>query len=160
VQRFEKTFTNLGHLEGETVSSLSDGGVLANTIVADGNTTVSTWANKIHIGLPYTSVLQTLPLLLKSQMGSLALNQKRLCEVGIDFYNSAGAEYGTSSANLQEINFREVTDDPNDPVPLFTGKKRLSVQAGWNDDISVYMRQQYALPMTVRAIITKVDIAR
>lgn len=160
VQRFEKIFTELGHLEGETVSILSDGGILPDTTVSDGNATVSQWTNKIYIGLPYYSVLQTMPLLLKTQMGSLALNQKRLCELGIDFYNSAGAEYGTSAANLQEINFREITSDPNSPVPLFTGTKRLSVQAGWNDVVSVYIRQKYALPLTVRSITMKVDVAR
>ncbi len=161
VQRFEKDFTNLAHLRGKTCSVLSDGGVLADVVISStGTFTISQWANKIHIGLPYTSVLETLPLYLKTQFGTLALNQKRLAEVGIDFYNTAGAKYGTSAANVQEINFREVSADPNNPVPLFSGKKRLNVQAGWNDDITVYVNQEYALPLTVRSITTKVDVGR
>lgn len=158
VQRFEKTFTNLGYLEGEELSILSDGGILADVTVAGGSVTVSQWTNKLHIGLGYTSVLETLALNLKGQFGSLALNQKRLTEVGIDFYQTAGAQYGTDSGNLQSIVFRAVSDDPNSPVPLFSGVKRMNVQAGWNDRIIIYVNQEYALPLTVRGITAKVDV--
>ena len=159
-QRFEKNFTGATYLEGETISIMSDGGVLADVAVSDSNFTVAQWTNKMHYGLPYTSIVETLPLYVRGQMGSLRLNQKRMVELGISFYETAGAQYGTghSSSDLSSINFRAVGDDPNNPVPLFTGVKRLSNQTGWSDELTVYIEQEYALPMTVRGVTARVEV--
>jgi len=160
VQRFEKTFTGATWLEGETISIMSDGGVLADVAVASGAFTVSQWTNKMHYGLPYTSILETLPLNLRVNFGTLALNNKRAVEVGIDFYQTAGAQYGSIPTDLETIAFRAVTDDPNDPVPLFSGPKRLNLQAGWNDQLTIYVNQEYALPLTVRSVNAKVEVEK
>lgn len=160
VRQFEKTFGGFGYLEAKELSVMSDGGVLADVTVSNGSVTLAQWTNKAHIGLPYTSILETLPLYLRDQMGSLRTNQKRLVEVGIDFYQTAGAQYGTghSSSDLESITFRAVADDPNDPVPLFSGVKRLSNQTGWSDELTIYITQEYALPLTVRGVTARVEV--
>ena len=57
-----RTFSGLDHLEGKTVSILADGAVMAQTVVTGGSVTIAEPASKVHIGLPITADLVTLPL--------------------------------------------------------------------------------------------------
>jgi len=59
------TFTGIEHLEGETVSILADGAVRPNATVNGGSVTIADPpASKVHIGLPFTSTMVTLPIAL------------------------------------------------------------------------------------------------
>jgi hypothetical protein len=53
--------SGLTWLEGATVSVLADGAVQASKVVVGGSITLDHAASVVHVGLPYTADLQTLP---------------------------------------------------------------------------------------------------
>lgn len=57
------TWSGLDHLEGQDVTVIADGVVLDNQItVSGGQITLNSAAEKIEVGLPYTHIIEPLPL--------------------------------------------------------------------------------------------------
>ena len=57
--------TGLNFLEGKKINILADGAVHPQKTVASGSITLDRAASVVHLGLPYESDLQTLPLALQ-----------------------------------------------------------------------------------------------
>ncbi len=151
VQRVENTFTGFSHLAGETVAVLADGVAQSTKIVSSTTTgfTISVWANKVHAGLPYTSILQTMPIVFSGPEGSVAASKKRVSNVGINFLESLGTLYGIED-DTEEC-FTEST--------LFTGWKSLGFQHGYSREASIYIEQVDPYPLIIRAIVPTVTIS-
>ncbi|KKN01331.1 hypothetical protein LCGC14_1128770, partial [marine sediment metagenome] len=149
-QRFENTFTGFGHLAGETVAVLADGIAQSVKIVSSTTTgfTLSVWANKVHAGLPYTSILQTMPIVITNQEGSTAGSKKRVSNVAINFHESLGFDYGIEGD--VESCFTEST--------LFSGWKSLGFQYGYTREANIYLESDEPLPGIIRAIIPTVTV--
>lgn len=148
VQRVENSFTGFGHLEGEILKVLADGKVQTDVIVDSNSFTISIWANKVQAGLPYTSILETMPIVFSTQEGSVAASKKRVSEVALNFYKSLGTKYGREG-DLDEC-FTESS--------LVTGWKNKSWQHGYTKEATIYLEQDKPLPLCVRAIIPTVSV--
>lgn len=148
------TLTGLDHLEGETVQVLADGSVHPDCVVSGGAITLSRSVTKAHVGLGYPSDLETTLLDLPDPQGSSMGKLRRMVECSFRFDRTVGLEYGTSETDLHTFDFRKPGDAMDDPVPLFTGDKRVPLQAGWSRDerARIYIRQSQPLPMTLLAI--------
>lgn len=143
-QRFENSFSGFDHLEGETASILGDGTVQTSQTVSSGAFIIDTWVNKLHAGMPYTSKLETLPIIIEGAIGSrMTVNQ-----VAINFHDSLGFEYGVE----------DDTDSCFSDTELFTGWRKLRFQHGFSDEMTVYLESDKPLPGTIRAIISSVTI--
>lgn len=153
-QRFEKNFSGLGHLKGEEVAVFTDGGPHQNLNVTSSTLQISEWSNKVLVGLPYTSIFETLPLVFDTQSGSTSSMDKRIINVSIDFYQTLGASYGVDSGNLTAIDFS--SDD--DPVPVFSGWKECSFQYGSFKKATVYIETAQPIPLTIRALEPLMEI--
>lgn len=148
-QWVENSFTGYGHLEGETVTILADGEVQASRTISSGAFSNITWANTVHAGMPYTSILETVPIAIEGQGGSTAASRKTISKVAIDFYKSLGTLYG----------IEDDTDECFTETSLVTGWKILSFQHGYFDDeATVYIEQVDPLPLTVLEIIPTITI--
>lgn len=157
-QRVENTFGGLGHLEGETLTILADGGTVADETVASASITIDRWANKVLTGLPYTSILETMPIVFSGQTGSAMAKIKAIREVTFDFYKTLGVEYGIDADNLRPINFQTTETPMGDQIPLFDGFAPATFQHGYKRQSTVYIQQDKPLPVTVRAIIPEIEI--
>ncbi len=157
-QRIENTFGGLDHLEGETVAILADGGTVADEVVDGNSITIDRWANKATAGLPYTSILETLPIIFSGQTGSTMAKIKSIRRVTFDFYQTLGVEYGVDADNLRAINFQTTETAMSDSVPLFTGFTRATFQHGYEKQSTVYIQQDKPLPVTLRAIVPEIEI--
>ena len=155
VQRFENTFTNLGHLEGETVAILADGDALATEVVSTGSVTADEFANKVHIGLPFTSQVETMPIVVSGREGISAGRKARIASVLINFYDTYNVECGRDSSNLDDIKFPNLTDDP---IPLYDGWLQHPILGGYYRNPSIYLQTDEPLPMKIRAICPKLEI--
>jgi len=151
------TISGLRHLEGETVTALADGNVVRNLTVTDGKVTLPNSASKVHIGLDYTSYLQTLPIDVNAQDTVLRGKQKSVSSVVFTFLNSRGGWVGTDSTNKFEIKSRYEADD-YDEIELRSYDREVSMYATWNQDGQVYFEQTDPLPVTVLAIAPEVSI--
>lgn len=148
LQRYENSFSGFGHLESETLKVLADGKVQTDVIVDSNAFTISIWANKVHAGLPYNSILETMPIVFTTQEGSVAASNKRVSEVAINFYESLGTKYGREGD----------TDECFTESSLVTDWKNLSFQHGYTKNATIYLEQEKPLPLCVRAIIPTVTV--
>ena len=143
--------TSLDHLEGQTVQILIDDAVYPKQIVSSGAVTVdlpSTFASKtIEIGLGYVSTLKTLKVEAGSSAGSTAQGRKkRYNEVIVRLYKTVGA-----TVNGDQIPFRSSADEMGQPIPAFTGDKRVT-NLGWDRNGQITVKQTQPLPMTILAM--------
>lgn len=144
VQRFENTFTGFDHLEGESIPVLADGAVQDYEIVTSGSFTLSVWCNKMSAGLPYTSILKTMPIVVEGAIGA----KTKLSRANINFYQSLGTLCGLEG-DTEEV-FTETS--------LVTDWKYLGFQQGYTRNAHIYLEQVDPLPLTIRAIVPSVVI--
>jgi hypothetical protein len=129
------------------VQILIDDAVYPKQKVTSGAITVSlpsTFATKtIEVGLGYNSKLKTLSLEAGSQAGSAQGRKKRYNEIVVRLLNTIGV-----SINDDQLPFRTSADEMGQPIPLFTGDKRVS-NLGWDREGKVTIEQKQPLPLTV-----------
>jgi len=154
------TVTGATHLVGETVAILADGVVQASKVVdKDGEFELDAAASKVQYGLPFVPVLEPMKPVVNTQMGTTAASIASAKEMGISFLDTAGATYGASLDNMFTIDF----DDPqwvnaSKIEGLFTGTVNVSVDGGFSLEQPLIISSDSPLPLTVRAIIPKMDV--
>lgn len=143
--------TGLWHLEGEVVSALADGGVVRGLTVANGSVTLPHASSTVHIGLPYTSRLETLPLTLQQTEGLGQGAVKNISKVHLRVSRASGVHVGPTTGRLVEAKQR--TTEPYDSPPeMRTGWLHVNVAPKWDDDGGLAIEQEDPLPLTVLAI--------
>jgi hypothetical protein len=150
------TVAGLDHLEGETVKILADGNVYNDQVVSGGEVTLDPPAAIVHVGLGYECDLQTLPVELRLQDGTTQDRSAQLPSVTIEFLNSRGGYIGTEEAVLDEVVQRE-REALGSPIALFSGPYEQAVHGGYQKRVSIFFRQSDPLPVTILAIMPKVE---
>ena len=151
------TLSGLDHLEGETVTILNNGAVEPDRTVVDGAITLDKATTKAHVGLAYTSKINSLKLEGGSALGTAQGKIARINEVTFRFYKTVGAIFGREGVTNQ-IFFRNTSDPMDTAVPLFTGDKRVQFPKGYDRQPRVFVEQIQPLPMTVLAIMPRYEV--
>ncbi|QDP57959.1 MAG: hypothetical protein Unbinned2189contig1000_44 [Prokaryotic dsDNA virus sp.] len=152
------TISGLNHLEGQTVSVLANGSIHPNVTVSSGAVTLQRSVTKAHIGLPFTSKVETLRIDSGSALGSAQGKIKRISEVTVRLFRSVGLKVGTSSSELDIVPFRDSGDDMDTAIPLFTGDKKVEFRGGYDEDATIVIEQSQPLPLTILAIFPTVSV--
>jgi hypothetical protein len=152
----KSTFSGLDHLEGEEVTILADGSPHPSQTVVGGSITLDWDAEDVHAGLPFTPILETMPIEAGGQDGVAQGKQKRLPQIVVRVANTVGLKIGTTSDNVTDLIQRKTADYMDSPVPLYTGDKQHTMKSGWERDGRVYITQNAPLPSTILAIIAQV----
>jgi hypothetical protein len=156
----ENTFSSvsgLTWLEGETVAILADGNVMPQQTVASGAITLNPEASYVHIGLPYTAELETLNPELPLKNGTSQGRKMRIPEVTLRFLNSRGGWVGPDSSNLKDIVYR-TTELIGEPIALFTGDMVEQISSSYGTSVGVFYQQVDPLPVTLLAVIPRVEL--
>jgi len=148
---------SLTHLEGETVVLLGDAIPDPNSYtVSIGAITTYTSHTNETIGLPYTSIYETMPLVKMSQMGSSNSKRIRIINVIIDFYESLacnmGVEGNTSSLQFSEDSFATVLE------PVTELKGPIPFVGGWTREPVIYIDVNEPVPLSIRALYPNIEI--
>lgn len=151
------TLSGLDHLEGQTVSILANGSTHADKTVSSGSITLDRSVTKAIVGLKYTSALQTMRIESGSADGSAQGKVKRIHEVTARFFETVGAEIGSSSSQTDLIPFRDSSMAMDTAVSLFTGDKQIEFASDYETDGFVYIQQQQPLPLTVTALFPQLN---
>tara|TARA_R110000744_G_scaffold380326_3_gene500755 strand:+ start:19041 stop:21344 length:2304 start_codon:yes stop_codon:yes gene_type:complete len=155
-------FAGLDHLEGKTVVILADGIVIKNKVVTGGAVTLSRAASKVHIGLPYTPVIETLDIDSGSMIETLKAKQISVSLVTIETLDSRGGWVGgildDGSYEMAEIKPRFDTDGYN-AINLKSSKSEVSILPGWPQGGKIRIEQRDPLPLTITSIIPELDIS-
>jgi hypothetical protein len=150
----ETIFSGLDHLKNETVGILADGASRPQESVnLDGLLTLQRSASTVIVGLPYMSIIKTLPGEGGGQAGTAQGKQARISKVGIRVLNSLSFKIGTTLSNLFIKEFRQTTDKMDASPPLFSGDKFVSLDQGYTTDTSYYIVQDLPYPLTVLALM-------
>ena len=149
----------LEHLEGMKVSVLADGAVQTEKTVVNGCITLDAPASVVHVGLPFSSVLQTMPLTGIGQDGVSEESKKRVSGVVLRLYKTLGFSIG-DDGNVEMQSFRNTSDVMNSPPALFSGDKKVPFRGKWDRVSSIRIEQNQPLPLTVLGIFPVVSTSR
>lgn len=151
--------TGLTWLEGETVSILADGAVEPQQIVKDGKITLTYPAEIVHVGLPFTADMKTLPAAMALQDGSYGSGHKKnVREVFFRVVNSSGTQAGPSFDKLSEYPSRSTEFAGNVPDPI-TDEIGFQIQPQWSQSGQVCVRQKYPLPLRIVSMTTVLELS-
>tara|TARA_Y100001963_G_scaffold98288_1_gene135208 strand:+ start:4643 stop:6643 length:2001 start_codon:yes stop_codon:yes gene_type:complete len=150
--------TGLDHLEGQSVTILANGSTHPNKTVSGGSITLDRTATKAHIGLSYTSLLQTMRVEGAGNDSTSQSKTKRINEVTLRLHETVGVEVGADLSDMERIPFRSSAAAMDTAVPLFTGDKQVEFRNDFNTDGFVYVRQTQPLPLTLVSIYPMITI--
>lgn len=151
VTRVYGTVSGLTHLEGESVITLGDASVIAEETVASGAITLDEFANKIHTGLAFTSIVQPMPI-------SEARNRlKTVRKVYAQFYQTGDAQVGDGLHPVKQITFEGLPTMDEEPPPNTEGLKEL-FDGFTGYDGTVRIESSQPLPQTVLAMIYEITV--
>jgi hypothetical protein len=153
----QSTIDGLDHLEGETVKVLADGGSHPDRTVSSGSITLDAQYTKVKVGLGYTREIETLDIDTSGGMGTALSSRSKVNEAIAEFFETVGGFMGFDSDNLTEILFREGDDLMNTAVPIFSGAKSIRPKGGWRSANKTLIRQTDPLPMTILALIMRIQ---
>ena len=145
----KQTIIGLSWLEGETVTALADGAVYKGLQVKKGEVTLPVPVKNAWVGLPYETVIETLPVTLNAQDGSLGRGHiKNVNRVVLRVYKTSGIEAGPDLEHLKPVKprLKEVFGSAPD---LQTGEIDLGMVGGWQTDGTFCIRQAEPLPFTL-----------
>lgn len=158
------TVSGLEHLEGEAVSVLADGGTSHNPLdddlttktVSNRSITIANAASRIHVGLPYTSDLETIGVDLTAinGLGGALARIKSNPFVKIRVRDSVGFKVGPSEDELEPYKPDGVL--ANEAQAFLNRVTEKSILPDWNHDGTVFVRQIDPLPLTVLNIMSEV----
>jgi hypothetical protein len=149
--------SGLDHLEGKTVVALADGNVLRDLVVSGGEVELGAAYSKVHVGLPYTSIIHTLDPPIETRSGTTIGKRKSVSRVRVGVYRSRSFELGPDAEHLTQINWRD-TEVWGDADALYSGYVELSIDPNWLNRGALYMRQVDPVPFTITSFIPDVQI--
>lgn len=165
----ESIVDGLDHLIGKSVQILADGVALPEQVVSlAGTVTLPEAAAIVHVGLGYTSVLETLPVTIQLDNGDSTGNMKNISEVNLRVYRSVSAEtapvynFAGTWEPLSFTNRNPVDFDPE--VPLgeigYLEDWKFAGHPGNAKDPRIAIRQPGPFPLNILEVQTTIQIAQ
>lgn len=140
-------------LAGARVDVLADGNVYQDLEVAeDGTLTIDFPARIWHVGLPFVSTIETLPLSLPSRNGgSRAGKVQDVGEIVLRVYETRGVRAGRKENDLLPLRTRR-GEPLGSAKSLLTGDYSFETPPCASLEANVWVKQVYPLPMTISSI--------
>jgi hypothetical protein len=151
------TVTGLSHLEGKTAGILADGAAQVSATVASGQVTLAKAATKVLVGLPFTSTVLPMKFDFELRDGPTRGRRKRINRATVSLYHSLGGEVSTNGTEWYWIYPRDFDDPMDASPPPFSGDAEVVVGGDYSFDGDFYLRQTLPYPLTVRALVIKLD---
>lgn len=149
------TATGLPHI-GKSLNVITDGVPQSNeTVDGSGEVTFDRASvTSFEVGLPFVVTAKTMPVELRLQSGSRVSFKKRIAQVNAIVYESQHL-----NINDQPVPFRNFGSNLlDDPVPEFTGIKRLDAVRGYGREAQITVTQTLPLKMNLLGLEYKVAV--
>lgn len=147
--------SSLPHI-GKSLNVITDGVPQSNETVSGGGSVTFDRASTIayEVGLPITVYVKTMPVEVKLQTGSRVSFKKRIVEISAILEDTQNMVI-----NEQPVAFR-LMDNPllDEPVPTFTGIKRINGVLGYNREQSIEVEQDLPLKMNLLGLDYRVAV--
>jgi hypothetical protein len=149
------TFAGLDHLEGRAVVALADGNVVRGLTVSGGAVTLPNAASVVHIGLAYTSTLETLDI--TAGPSTIRTREKNLYKMTVYVQDTRGGWLGQDTSHLTE--FRQRQYEPWDvAVTPVTAAIEQNIESTWDKPGRLVIQQLDPLPITVLSIMPEATV--
>ena len=151
------SISGLNHLEGQTASILANGATHPDKVVASGAISLDRSVTKAHMGLAYNSILQTMRVDAGGTEGTAQGKIKRIHDITLRLFNTAGISVGSSETEIDRIPFRSSANVMGSALPMFTGDKEVEFRGGFDNDGFIVIKQNQPLPATILAIFPRLQ---
>jgi len=141
--------------EGETLNVICDGVPQGDEVVSSGSITFDRASTTSYeVGLPMNVYAKTMPAEISIGTGTRIGFKKRIVQVNVVVNDSQHL-----NINAQPIPFRNFdTDMLDEPVPEFTGIKRLDGVRGYSRDAAIEITQTLPLKLTLLGLEYKIAV--
>jgi hypothetical protein len=141
--------------EGKVLDIICDGAVQDQEEVESGAVTFQRPSvTAFEVGLPINVLARTMPIEIRLQTGSRLAFKKRLVQI-----NAVVNDSQHLNINNQPVPFRNFGSELlDDPVPIFTGIKRLDGVRGFDREIAVEITQTLPLRLNLLGLEYKVAV--
>jgi hypothetical protein len=147
--------SSLPHV-GKALNVITDGVPQSNETVSGGGSVTFDRASttSYEVGLPFAVYVKTMPVEIKLQTGSRVSFKKRIVEISAVLDDTQHC-----LLNAQEVAFR-LMDNPllDDPVPTFTGIKRVNGILGYSREQAIEVTQSLPLKMNLLGLDYRVAV--
>jgi hypothetical protein len=147
--------SSLPHI-GKSLNVITDGSPQGNEIVSGGGSVTfdRSSSTSYEVGLPITVYIRTMPAEIKLQTGSRVSFKKRIVEI-----SAVVNETQNMIINNQPVAFR-LFDNPmlDDPIPEFTGIKRVNGVLGYSREQFIEVSQDLPVKMNLLGLDYRVAV--
>lgn len=150
------TISGLWHLEGELVQVIGDGAVQPKKTVTNGEITITS-ASVVHVGLPYTSTLVTLPVEAGASQGTAQTRLQKIHAVFVNVYRSLGGKIGFHTLDADVVYYRKTTSLMDDSPDLVTGIIKKDINGSYDRRAQVKIEHEQPYPFTVLSVVKEVN---
>lgn len=153
------SITGLGHLEGETVSVLTNLGVHPDVTVASGAVQLEWPVTAAVVGLACPARLRLARAQVALRLGASEGTKRRVHRLHVRLHRSGGLKAGATEEALSEVPERVAADPMDAAVPLFTGLRAVPF-AGPNDyEGDVWLGADGPRPLNVVCLTADLEMA-
>ena len=82
---------------------------------------------------------------------------KRIHDITLRLFNTAGISVGSSETEIDRIPFRSSANVMGSALPMFTGDKEVEFRGGFDNDGFIVIKQNQPLPATILAIFPRLQ---
>lgn len=150
------TISGLDHLEGRTVSVLSDGNVEAQKVVTGGSITLDRPGSYGHVGLPYRSWIESLDINVPGGE-TVRDRHKVITDVTLLVKETRGLKAGPGLERLEAYKEREF-EDYSEPTRLLSDIVEFAIPCQQDKNARFVAVQDDPLPATILGLIPHVTI--
>ena len=156
-QKCVNTVSGFYHLEGEDVVALSQGNVETGLTISDGAVTLNNYTPYVHIGLGYTSDLESLDFVVSNATDSLFARCRGIVSVILHLDRTRALWIGPNEDRLVEVPFR-TNEEYDTPIDLYTGFKDVPIPRGNIKESRVFIRNTDPVPCSVLSILPRIEV--
>ena len=145
------TLSGLSHLEGAEVVAAANGYAETGLVVSGGSITLSTPASRVHVGLPYTCQMITLPISTYGGSNTVDKRTMNINRLTVQVERTMGMWTGPSTDLMREAKFG-LPSAYGQPLPMVTEDVNVTLKGDWSKEKQVVIEQRSPLPITILAV--------
>ena len=151
------TLSGLSHLEGAEVVAAANGYAETGLVVSGGSVTLSTPASRVHIGLPYTCQMITLPISTYGGSNTVDKRTMNINRLTVQVERTMGMWTGPSTDLMREAKFG-LPSAYGQPLPMVTEDVNVTLKGDWSKEKQVVIEQRSPLPITILSVTPDVSV--
>jgi hypothetical protein len=151
------TLSGLSHLEGAEVVAAANGYAETGLVVSGGSITLSTPASRVHVGLPYTCQMITLPISTYGGSNTVDKRTMNINRLTVQVERTMGMWTGPSTDLMREAKFG-LPSAYGQPLPMVTEDVNVTLKGDWSKEKQVVIEQRSPLPITILAVAPDVAV--